>query len=415
MRSLGFYADDTVRKGRLTLNLGLRYDYSKGYFNAFPLLDRNAAEIGQSQKIDKLFDWNVISPRIGATVKLNDAGTTLIKANWGRYYRGVVTGEFDDATPSVAPRYLFSGLYDSRGNPLDLDVVSDNSNLRIDPEFENPYTDQYIVTLEHQLTDRIGVSVSGVYKKSENQSGWRDVGGRYTPVTVSAEGQSFTLQRLTSGLSSRILQLTNPGDISNDYTGFNLQVVKRMSNRWQGTVGITLSKSEGIQATNTARSTPTTSPTSAASNGFGQNPNDYVNADGRLIGDRPVLFKTQLLYDIGWGVTLAGNYQFQSGRPWGREVRFGNAVLGLGTTRVLFEPFSSDRRVDPINQVDLRIEKALRFPRNVEAAVFGDFLNALNNDAAQSVLDRRSTSANFGVPSVFVPPRRLMLGAKFRF
>jgi hypothetical protein len=31
------------------------------------------------------------------------------------------------------------------------------------------------------------------------------------------------------------------------------------------------------------------------------------------------------------------------------------------------------------------------------------------------VLDRRSTSTNFGVGSAFVLPRRLMLGAKFRF
>jgi hypothetical protein len=119
------------------------------------------------------------------------------------------------------------------------------------------------------------------------------------------------------------------------------------------------------------------------------------------------------VYEIGWGLTAAANYQFQSGRPWGREVRIGGLVPG--NSRVLFEPFSGDRRVDPINQLDLRLEKALSFRQGIEGAVFGDFLNALNNDAAQSVLDRRSTSANFGVPSVFVPPRRLMIGAKFRF
>ncbi len=63
----------------------------------------------------------------------------------------------------------------------------------------------------------------------------------------------------------------------------------------------------------------------------------------------------------------------------------------------------------------MRLEKALRFGQGVEGAVFGDLLNAFNSDAAVSVLDRRFTSANFGVPSTFVLPRRLMLGAKFRF
>ena len=70
----------------------------------------------------------------------------------------------------------------------------------------------------------------------------------------------------------------------------------------------------------------------------------------------------------------------------------------------------------PLNQLDLRLEKALSFSDGrVEGAVFGDFLNTLNNDGTQSVLDRRSTTTNFGVGSSFVLPRRLMLGAKFRF
>jgi hypothetical protein len=416
IRALGVYADDTVRINRLTLNLGLRYDYSKGYFNSFDLLDRNANKIGTSQAVDKLFDWNVISPRVGATVKLNEAGTTLIKGSWGRYYRGIVTSEFDNATPSVAPRYEFSGRYDAAGNPLGLSLVSDNSQIRIDPGFENPYTDQYIASFEHQLTDRIGVSVSGVYKRSENQSGWRDIGGTYSRVQRTAEGKTFDLLQLTSGAASRLFLLTNPtGDqaLSSRYRGVHFQINKRMSQRWQGTFGVTFSKSEGTLGSTNARSSATTNANSVAGV-FGQNPNDYVNADGLLLGDRPVILKANLVYDIGWGLTLATNYGFQSGRPWGREIRFNGLVPGA--TRVLFEPLSADRRVDPLNQFDVRLEKALRFgDRGIEGAVFGDLLNALNNDAAQSVLDRRFSSANFGVGSAFVLPRRLMLGAKFRF
>jgi hypothetical protein len=184
-----------------------------------------------------------------------------------------------------------------------------------------------------------------------------------------------------------------------------------MANRWQLTAGLTLSKSEGTLGSSTARSSATSNANSTAGV-FGQNPNDYVNADGLLIGDRPVVFKTSGVYEIGWGVTIAGNYGFQSGRPWGREVRFSGLVPG--STRVLYEPFSGDRRVKPLNQFDVRLEKALRFDK-VEGAVFGDLLNALNNNGTQSVLDRRSTSTNFGVGSSFVLPRRLMLGAKFRF
>ena len=138
-----------------------------------------------------------------------------------------------------------------------------------------------------------------------------------------------------------------------------------------------------------------------------------MNSDSILLHDRPVLFKGQLVYQMGWDMTLAGNYQYQSGRPWGREIRFNGLVPGA--TRVFYEPMNDDQRVDPINQLDVRLEKALRFGGTAEGAVFGDLLNAFNTDAAQSILDRRFTNANFGVPSTFVPPRRLMLGAKFRF
>lgn len=413
MRSTGVYVDDTVRAGRVSLNLGVRYDTAKAYFNSFPLLDRNENKIGQSQKIDKLFDWNVISPRVGVTLKLNEAGTTLLKASGGRYYRGIVTGEFDNATPSIAPRYVFDGVYDRNGNPLGLSLVSDNSNLRIDPGFENPYVNQLTASFEHQLTDRIGFAINGVYKKWDNQSAWTDIGGRYTTVTRTAEGKTFELQQLTSGAASRIFQLGNDDRMEATYKGVHFQLNKRMSNRWQATMGLTLSRAEGRLGPSNARSSALTNANSTAGV-FGQNPNDFVNSDGLLIGDRPVLFKGQAVYDAGWGITIATNYMYQSGRPWGREIRFTGLVPG--TTRVLYEPFNTDRRVAALNGWDLRLEKALKFGwNNAEGAIFGDFLNLLNNDGFENVIDRRSTSTNFGRPTRFVLPRRLMLGAKFRF
>lgn len=413
MRSVGVYVDDTVRAGRFSLNLGVRYDTAKAYFNSFPLLDRNENKIGDSRAIDKLFDWNVISPRLGVTVKLNEAGTTLFKVSGGRYYRGIVTGEFDNATPSIAPRYVFDGVYDRNGNPLGLSLVSDNSNLRIDPGFENPYVNQLTASFEYQLTDRIGFAVNGVLKKWDNQSAWNDIGGTYARVQRTAEGKTFDLQQLTSGAASRIFQLSNDDRMEATYKGVHFQVNKRMSNRWQATMGLTLSRAEGRLGASNARSSALTNANSTAGV-FGQNPNDFVNSDGLLIGDRPVLLKGQVVYDAGWGVTVASNYMYQSGRPWGREVRFNGLVPGA--TRVLYEPFDGDQRVGALNGWDVRVEKALKFGwNNAEGAVFGDFLNLLNNAGFENVIDRRSTSTNFAVPTRFVLPRRLMLGAKFRF
>src|SRR5207342_701320 len=88
--------------------------------------------------IDNAFTWNTVSPRLGFSWKLNKSGRSVLKGHYGRYYRGVITGEFDDVAASVSARYLFSGTYDTGGNPIDPVLVSDNTNKRVDPNFKNP-------------------------------------------------------------------------------------------------------------------------------------------------------------------------------------------------------------------------------------------------------------------------------------
>ncbi|MFN8059635.1 MAG: TonB-dependent receptor [Vicinamibacterales bacterium] len=418
VKAYGVYADDTFRvNNRVTLNLGVRYDYSKGYFRSFDLLDKNGNATGQkSAAVDKLFDWGVASPRLGATFKLTPSGSSILKAHYGRYYRSIVTGEFDAATPSITPKYLFSGLYSSAGAPLDLEVVTDNSNLRIDSGFENPYTDQYIVALEQQIGQDIGFSVSYVHKDSKNQSAWNDIGGTYRLVPFTASGSDVTqVYQLTSAASSRVFLLTNDERMHSKYNGANFEVKKRMSHHWQGNFGLLLSKSEGRLGSSSARSTPVSNANSTAGV-FGQNPNDFINSEGRLIGDRPVVVKGQVVFQLPANFTLSANMQSQSGRVIITEVRVPGATTRIpGTTRVVANAVDGSDRTKKWQTIDMRLEKAFKFGGTTDVAVFGDFLNLTNSDANESVLDRRSTNANYLIGSRIIQPRRLMLGAKFRF
>ena len=137
LKAIGVFADDAYQIGRATLNLGVRYDDSKGYFVAQDLLDANGNPTGaKSKAVDEVFRWRVVSPRVGINFKVNDSGSTLLKVNYGRYYRGIVTGEFDNVTPSITPRYVFSGRYSGAGVPLEKELVSDNSNLSVDPNLK---------------------------------------------------------------------------------------------------------------------------------------------------------------------------------------------------------------------------------------------------------------------------------------
>jgi len=420
MRNIGVFVDDTFRvNDRLTLNLGVRYDNSKAFFPAYPLLDANGNETGQSsQAIDNLYTWNTVSPRVGFNYKLTSDGHTVVRAHYGRYYRGIVTGEFAPAGPGVAPEYF--GIWDFTTNAFDpatIELSSDNSNLRVDSEMKAPYTDQFVASLERELAPNFGVAVHYTYKKGQRYGGWRDVGGQYERTTyiddvgADATGQPIEVFQLVNDPGSRSFLLTNPDDMTTKYNGVILQLNKRMSSNWQMVSSLTLGKSEGRVGSSSPRTTPISAQAGTAST-FGRNPNDFVNTGGLLIGDRAWQFKTQLVYQAPWGLLLGANLTFQSGVPWGRTIR----VPGLGlSTTIRAEEINGDRRVADWKLVDLRVQKEFNLGGSANLAVFGDLLNTLNDDANENVESTLGTASNFGVPSRIILPRRLMLGAKLRF
>jgi hypothetical protein len=146
---------------------------------------------------------------------------------------------------------------------------------------------------------------------------------------------------------------------------------------------------------------------------FGRNPNDFINSDGRLIADRPITFKTQLVYQFPAGFLAGANFTYQDGRPFGRLVRITNAV-GIPTT-IYADRIDGSRTVSNQKILDLRLQKEFKLGGTANIAFFADILNTLNDDAYEDVQDRLGTSDSFGLGTEYVPPRRVMLGAKLRF
>jgi carboxypeptidase family protein/TonB-dependent receptor-like protein len=422
MRNFGLFVDDTIRVGsRLSVNVGVRYDYSKAYFPEFGILDREGNETGQfTDPVDEVFHWNTVSPRIGFNWKLDAEGKTVWKAHYGRYYRGIVTGEFDNTSPSITPRYLFSGTYDARGNPEGLEFVSDNSNLRVDPNFDPPYTDQVTVGIERELVKNLGLMVHYVHKRGERYGGYRDIGGQYVPTSfvdsegAGATGATIPLQAYVGG--DRVFQLTNPDGMFSRFNGVTVQLVKRMADNWQLTTSFVWGRSTGRVGSsrpNTGAGFGPAGNQTTTAGRFGQNPNDFVNTDGRLIADRPVTFKTQLVYQFPAGFLAGANFIYQSGRPWARLLRVGD-IVGIPTT-IYAERNDGSRTVSDQYVLDLRLQKDFSLGGGAHFAVFADVLNALNDDAYEDIQDRVGTSENFALGTEYITPRRVMIGAKLRF
>ena len=49
-----------------------------------------------------LYDWNILSPRLGVTMKLTADGRTMARASYGRFSQGVLTGELQFFHPGAS-------------------------------------------------------------------------------------------------------------------------------------------------------------------------------------------------------------------------------------------------------------------------------------------------------------------------
>lgn len=423
IRNIGTYVDDTYRLGNVvTLNLGLRYDHSQAKYPSFPILDASGNPTGQvSPGKDDVYHWNVVSPRAGATWKVNQSGRTVVKGYYGLLYRGIFLNDFTAAIPSIQPKYIFD--ITPSGARTNFSIVSSNANLTIAPNYKDPYSHEVIFQVEQELARNLGLQVNYVHKRGYDYPGWQDIGGRYTQVPYvdsagkDASGQTVMVYKLLTPFSQSLFQMTNVPGLYSRYNGITITGTKRMSNNWQGTLSLVVSKSEGREPSSTGGPSAAQSGTSGT---FGRIPgtggqNDFVNTDGLLIGDRPVVAKAQVIYRLPWGFQLSGNLQHQTGRPWARQIRVGG--LGFPSRPTIYmEPLDGSRRVPNLDLIDARVQKsfALGGP-NVKLDLFIDALNLTNSDTSENVLSRRGDVTTFGVPARFVYPRRLQLGARIKF
>jgi outer membrane receptor for ferrienterochelin and colicin len=125
-RNIGAFVDDAVRVGRLTVNLGVRFDHSHAFTPIQEELDADAHPTGKTFPRQDWFSWDSVSPRLGANLKLTGDGKTVLKTHWGRYHPQITTGEFANIVgPNVKPYY--QGAYNpATGEITDLFLLSSN-------------------------------------------------------------------------------------------------------------------------------------------------------------------------------------------------------------------------------------------------------------------------------------------------
>jgi len=434
LRRFAFFVQDSMCFGRrLTLNLGLRFDRSVA--NQLPYVKTASGnpvslKIGEelieptaginpfSENIvpewDDLIAWNAWSPRISLIFDIFGKGKTLLKASFSRYKEFLMLQYADALNPFYSGRSHQFFWYDENmdGN-VDVDdtyvpyaedyrlYVGDYYKKRIDPEIDSPYTDEFTIGLQNELFNDFSVKINYIYR---NKKGiFENV--PYDP-DLDKEWYTTTLETLTWWIpfdtivpavddfpdtavsiyfpskDSPLLfdRFKNVSELNRKYQAFEFVFKKRMSNNWQLNGSLVLSRATG----NINSGYYASSGYSNAAN----SPNYFINTPGssRLDYDRPLAIKLMGTYRFPYDFFLSFYFTHMSGTPWTRSITVvppsswaeeKNAYSCYYVNVLLEEP--GIRRNEAFNNLDIRIEKELRFAGFGNINAYLDASNVLGN------------------------------------
>ncbi|MGD2295060.1 MAG: TonB-dependent receptor, partial [Candidatus Aminicenantes bacterium] len=423
MRRFGLFVQDSVTfADRITLNLGIRFDTSEGYFpdqhhssvvDPYGILDslKGTSDAWDDYALKGLdiLSWTHLSPRVGISYDVFGNGKTSIRGSWSRYKEYLMIQYFSLANP-MAPTAGYWFWFD-----LDFNRTLENTDLFwpyympptiFDFELEKevntnataPFTDELTIGVEGELAEDFSLSVVFIYKHKKNifedvndyglgreeaWKGYREDSPFYEKFIFEDPGddglfgteddQSSYLYAELADAPATHYYLNNIPEAFRKYWAINFIFKKRMSNNWQLLGSIVYSKAWGNIGGGFRQ-------TMGESSNF-DDPNTWVFCGGRLDYDRPLNIKLQSTVILPYGFILSGYYNFLSGSPWARSV---SVILPDDpkykypgdTCTVRTEP-SGTRRNPPQTTLDLRVEKRFHLSKGFSIGVYVDIMNAL--------------------------------------
>ena len=438
-RNVGLFVQDSLVRGRLVLELGLRADWwGAGYpdqENAPGAWDEAFRGFGIPRQVTgepSLVSWLGVAPRFGVNYRLTEDGSTQVRFSAGRYLHqlGLSVPGYGNPNARASARFRFD---DRNFNSLvDAGEVDFSRPLRVfipvrnevDPDLRQPFTDELTLGIHREVPWGITLGLTGILRREKNLLEDTDVGVPATawrPVPHLDPGRDFVrgseddvpidlwLQDPATLGQSRF-RLYNPG-IGSSYQGLILEARKRYAAGWQLLASVTVSRSIGWL--------PGPGDQIDEATGFPgpllNNPNHGDLHEGPTFWDRPFIARVSGSYRLPWGFAAAGSFRAHSGWPNYRSVIFTETLDGeplpQGSTEVIVEPPGAARS-PAVPLLDLRLDHRLELPGDAEFSTYLDVFNALN---LNNVVGEGSRDDSFGAVVGILPPRVARVGVRLRF
>jgi carboxypeptidase family protein len=470
----GFLQDEFSR-GRVRLKGGIRYDWqtSKYLGGCVPanvlrpdLLpaqceDATSVDTGTGRKIQSFGNWG---PRLGATYDLRGNGKTSIHASGSYYYSTKITlandlgGLINGGNPITltwgpnqtsgacsatagapcwndANRDTIVQINELIGTPtsnssrfnLATGVLSPAGNT-VDPSARIGRTREAIVGFQHELISNLAVGVDYIYRKYDRGTTGYTIGFQpgaagyplsqiytgpltYTDPVTGISAPYFVICQgcsQPSGVGS--ITMTDPN--YQIYSGVDMTINKRFSDRWQ------------MQAAMTVQTNPNYYPTGSTT---------FINPTGREFregyfatnGPGRYLFKLNGSYQFPWEITLAGNLNITDGALRNRTINGPGSVYGgvtatgaattISYTTLSFEPVGT-ARFEPIKLLDMGLQKSFGFRGGANRLkLMLDGFNLFNINTVTAFSSNNMSIAGYTQPSTIVPPRVFRVGMGITF
>jgi outer membrane receptor protein involved in Fe transport len=439
------YAKDTIKAGRATMNIGLRWEHYRSYTHDSTKEQGVFGNAGFYEGYT-LIDWSAFAPRVGIAYDVTGTGKTIVKAAYGRYNHEFPEEDTANTSPNslVTTRWRWAPTCataastgcDRNGNLLyDPGEINFDSNgpdfistsgragsffdasIAANQNLKQPFTKELSVSLEHEVMPNTAVRVLGVFKTEnrlfENVNVARPYDAWTIPVTRRDPGPDGLLNTADDGGSVQmwdfrpefrgsnfVLEVpqTRADDRPNRYKGLELAVSRRGGDRWNAAASYQIYWQENWLI------------------GIPDNPNEEVFQvdetapwSGKIYGNYrlPYGVDASAIYNFVSGAATRRTYIFRAADPDGKSplTNNGNLTLPLG-------PPGSERQPNQ-HVTNLKLSRNFALGGSRRLTLAAQVFNLFNNNAPTTI--SYVSGPNYGTYSVITPPRIGRIGVDFRF
>ena len=424
---LSFYGSDRISRGRLTVDVGVRFDRSTSSLleatrGANALVPDMLPALTAPARYNT-HTFNVLAPRIGMSYALGEESDTLVRAGYGQFASQLAAGASQIVASPVADSAVYYYAIDFNGDgvtqPDELlrdfgilfadgfdpdDPISTDSVNRIASDLTSPRTHELVFGLDRELPiPNSALTASVTYRRFSNFTWAPLIGIRSADYDVVHTVTAGLPAVAGGGLVSQDVYAPRPGvtlppgngreernreGYHQRYWGWETSFIKRLSNRWMARIGYSYNDHrEYFMDRAAAIIDPTPSPTSpkrhgglviTSTSGSGKSDIYFVAPKFQLIANG--------LYRAPFGMNVAANLLVRQGfgQPYHEEIQ-AHQRDATAFKDVLLVADVGAHRLPAIKSFDVRIGKEFRVD-DITMNVDLDWFNILN---AGTVLGRQ--------------------------